>query len=214
MRPRMNATTAKPAKLTRPLLAGLSGIFGAALSIACSGEYPAIGDAPLVTSPDRSVSLSPVTQVPASPTRSVPSPDAGLALDPGTKDGSVGGSVDASPDATLDASPIGCVEPEPNGNPITAPQLPNNFTCGQLSDGVDVDYFLRTTVPGDRTIRVVAPAGPAGDALVVTVTVQGGGSSYILGRNDTLVVSAGVRFLFQVRSMTNSPTTYGILVER
>ena len=124
------------------------------------------------------------------------------------------GSVNGSPVAPLDASPMGCVEPEPNGDPATAPQLPLNFTCGRLSDDRDADYFVRTAAPGDRTLRIVAPTGAGGDSLVVTATIQGGGSSFALGRNDILGLTSGVRYLFQVRSLTNTPTAYGILVER
>ncbi len=211
----MTAMPAKPATLTKRLFGGLSIILGAVLLTACSGAYLTVDDSPLVTTPDRSVGLTPVTQAPSSLASSAPSPpspssaDAGASLEAGTRDA----SVDGSPASALDAAPMGCVEPEPNGDPSTAPQLPLSFTCGRLSDDRDVDYFQRTTAPGDRTLRIVAPAGAAGDSLVVTATLQGG-TSCSLGRNDILVLASGARYLFQVRSLTNTPTAYGILVER
>ncbi len=192
------------------LLGAAPALATAGFLMACSGAYPAIDDDPLVTSDDpyRLVVLPPATQVPSGSERSDSSSDGGVAPDAAkTTDG--GGSFDAA----VDRQATGCVEPEPNENPATAPMLPLNFTCGRLSDGADVDYFVRTTAAGEQAFRVVSPAGPAGDALMVTIQATGG-STITLGRDDTVVLPVGVKCSFQVRSITATPTSYGILVER
>ena len=199
------------------LLAAAPSLATAAFLLACSGAYPAIADDPLVTSDDpyRSVVLPPAIQVPSGSERSDPSSDGGVASDAAKTTDAVANTTDAggSFDAAADRQATGCVEPEPNENPTTAPVLPLNFTCGRLSDGADVDNFVRTTAAGEQTFRIVSPPGPAGDALMVTIQASGGATA-ALWRGDTFSLPVGVKCSIQVRSMTATPTSYGILVER
>ncbi len=123
--------------------------------------------------------------------------------------------TDAASDADADAdADAGCVEPEPNGNEATAPQLPLNFTCGVLSNLTDFDYYTRTTVTGDRAFRIVTPAGAFDTDLLVTVKY--GGTTLVLSGGDTVSnPTVGARYTFEVRlaaAKTNVP--YGILVDR
>ena len=191
------------------LLAAAPSLATTAFLMACSGAYTAIADDPLVTSDDpyRLVVLPPATQVPSGSESDARS-DGGVAPD-AAKTTDAAGSFDAAGDGQTK----GCVEPEPNENPTTAPLLPPNFTCGRLSDGADVDYFVRTTAAGEQTFRIVSPPGPAGDALMVTIQAPGVGT-ITLGRDYTVVLPVGVKCSLQVRSITATPTSYGILVER
>ncbi len=179
------------------------------LGVACSGPFVSLDeDAPLVTYPDPSSTVRPPVRVPPySPTDDGPRGDGGSYPDGnGNKDG----QSEASVDAALDRLTPGCVEPEPNGSATTALTLPFNFTCGRLSDGADVDYFVRRAAPGETAYRVLAPGDTAGASLVVTVSHNG--SVFVLGRNDTFVATAGEQYLFQVRSADQLATDYGILV--
>ncbi len=199
MRPQRPATVGRS---TKPAVGILAVLLAATTSIACSGAYVALDDSALVTWPDTE----------ASPTRpSMPRGPVPGASDATAAETGVGLEPNAAADAAADAAVLGCVEPEPNDDPTKAPLLPSSFTCGRLSDAADVDYFARRTVAGERAIRIVSPAGPAGDALAVTV--QANGDTFVLGRDDKLLVAVGVTYTFQVRSMSNLPTAYGILVE-
>lgn len=204
MRPRTKKTASQGAR--RPLLTSLFGLLVVCASMACSGAYTAADDSELVTFPDRTPSTNSGPLGPPVLPRDESTSDAGVASEAGT-----GTSIDAAKDAPSDASAMGCLEPEPNDNPAAAPVMPNPFTCGRLTTG-DVDYFIRVAAPGERVVRIVSPAGPAGEDL--SVTVRFNGSTLVLGRGDTMLgVTQGVKYTFEVRSVSNTSTSYGILFE-